>query len=274
MSDDLPRNNTFSNAEAEDIAMYLAADNKKIDCSYCGLTHWHFIPANSEYRCTKCGRALPRSVLMLLHMEKPAEAFLFDNFEVAEVFEYLNAGNSILCSICGKSSWHEQKVGRSYKIVCTVPSCIGQVHRGVLKSIQDPEPIGITIDTRIYNLADIQEELSEQGWTIVPTGPEQSKDTNKLDQGKLMAGILEEFLPALNEVAKLGSMNNKPNGKYERGSWQRVENGEQRYLDAFWRHILSGRKGIDPETGMPHDVAIAWNALALIWFRLKREGKV
>lgn len=100
------------------------------------------------------------------------------------------------------------------------------------------------------------------------------QDTKKFDQGKLMAGILEDFLPALAEVAHLGSMNNKPNGKYERGSWKEVENGEQRYLDAFWRHILAGRNNFDSESNMPHDVAIAWNALALVYFRLKREGRV
>lgn len=88
-----------------------------------------------------------------------------------------------------------------------------------------------------------------------------------------MAGILEDFAPALKEIAKLGSMNNKPFGKYERGSWQLVEDAETRYKDAFWRHLLDGRHEIDPETGMPHDVAIAWNAIALVWMRLKREKK-
>jgi hypothetical protein len=96
----------------------------------------------------------------------------------------------------------------------------------------------------------------------------------KFDAGKVMAGILEEFLPALKEIAELGSMNNKPNGKYERGSWQKVPDAETRYLDAFWRHLLEGRFNIDPETRKPHDVAIAWNALALVWMRLKREGKI
>jgi len=99
-------------------------------------------------------------------------------------------------------------------------------------------------------------------------------DDKKLDQGKVMMGVLEDFLPALAEIGKLGSMNNKPNGKYERGSWKLVDNAEQRYLDAFWRHVTDGRQNIDPETGMPHSVAIAWNALALVWCQLQRKGKV
>jgi len=99
-------------------------------------------------------------------------------------------------------------------------------------------------------------------------------DKNKLDTNRVMAGVLEDFLPALAEVAKLGSMNNKPFGKYDRGSWMLVENAEQRHLDAWWRHVNAGRHNIDESTGMPHDVAIAWNSLALLWFRLKREGKI
>jgi len=95
-------------------------------------------------------------------------------------------------------------------------------------------------------------------------------DPNKVG-GKYMAGVIADFAPALKEIAKLGSMNNKPNGKYERGSWKLVENPEVEYNDAFWRHILEGPHEIDSETSMPHDVAIAWNALALVCFRLERE---
>lgn len=96
-------------------------------------------------------------------------------------------------------------------------------------------------------------------------------DPNKVG-GKYMAGVLADFAPALKEIAKLGSMNNKPNGKYARGSWKLVENPEVEYNDAFWRHLLEGPHEIDPDTSMPHDVAIAWNALALVCFRLMREA--
>ena len=95
-------------------------------------------------------------------------------------------------------------------------------------------------------------------------------DPNKVG-GKYMASVIADFAPALKEIAKLGSMNNKPNGKYERGSWKLVNDPEVMYGDAFWRHLLEGPQEIDIETGMPHDVAIAWNALALLCFRLKRE---
>lgn len=97
-------------------------------------------------------------------------------------------------------------------------------------------------------------------------------DPNKVG-GKYMAGVIADFAPALREIAKLGSMNNKPNGKYERGSWKLVNNPEVEYSDAFWRHLLEGSDNIDPESNMPHDVAIAWNAIVLVWFRLKREAE-
>ena len=98
-------------------------------------------------------------------------------------------------------------------------------------------------------------------------------DPNKESEGKVMAGVLADFAPALAEVAKLGSMNNKPHGKYARGSWMLVQDPEVKYTDAFWRHLLDGPNNIDPTTGMHHDVAVAWNALALVWFRLKREAE-
>lgn len=90
--------------------------------------------------------------------------------------------------------------------------------------------------------------------------------------GKFMAGVIEDLLPALKEVAEMQAMNIKPVGKYERGSWMTVP--KVLYIDAFYRHLLAGPDTIDTETGKPHDVAIAWNALVRIWFRLKEEGKL
>ena len=92
---------------------------------------------------------------------------------------------------------------------------------------------------------------------------------NKETIGKYMAGVIEDLLPALEEMAKMQALNIKPVGKYERSSWMTCP--KIVYKDAFWRHLLAGPDNIDPATNMPHDVAIAWNALALVWFRLKEE---
>ena len=81
--------------------------------------------------------------------------------------------------------------------------------------------------------------------------------------------LLGAFKLALKEVAELGSMNNKPFGKYDRGSWMLVENAKERYLDAFWRHQLEGLAEVDETTGKIHLVAMLWNLLALISFEIK-----
>ena len=94
---------------------------------------------------------------------------------------------------------------------------------------------------------------------------------NKETIGKYMAGVIEDFLPALEEVAKMQAKNIKPIGKYERSSWMTCP--KIVYKDAFWRHLLAGPETVDPATGFPHDVAIAWNALALVWFRLQEDAE-
>lgn len=102
----------------------------------------------------------------------------------------------------------------------------------------------------------------------------QAEDPNKDSSGKVLAGTLQSFSPALKQLAELMTRNAKPNGKYERDSWTKVKNGKQLYLDALWRHLLEGPDNIDEESGMHHDVAIAFNALAILSFRLTEEEYV
>ena len=90
----------------------------------------------------------------------------------------------------------------------------------------------------------------------------------KHDQGKPIDGVLfQDFPRALMAVASLASFGAD---KYERGSWLTVENGHQRYTDAIARHMLDEYvEAADEETGLGHDVAIAWNALARLELRLR-----
>lgn len=99
-------------------------------------------------------------------------------------------------------------------------------------------------------------------------------DLNKETAGKIMGGVIQDFMPALKEIAELGSSNNKPFGKYDRGSWLKVNNPEQAYLDAFWRHQLEGMYNTDPTTGRIHLVAMAWNLLALLVFYLRSQQTI
>jgi hypothetical protein len=93
-----------------------------------------------------------------------------------------------------------------------------------------------------------------------------------IDVGVSRPFLLMSFKLALKELAELGSMNNKPFGKYDRGSWKLVENAKERYLDAFWRHQLDDLSVIDPTTGKLHVVAMLWNLLALITFNMEESN--
>ena len=93
----------------------------------------------------------------------------------------------------------------------------------------------------------------------------------KLDDGKIKAGVLGQFARALMRVAEVGTFGAI---KYTRGGWQSVENGEERYEDAKWRHLLNGYMSeIDPDFGLEHAAHEAWNALAKLELMLRRKDE-
>lgn len=95
-----------------------------------------------------------------------------------------------------------------------------------------------------------------------PTGRGPHDPGAKLDAGKPCAGILLEFSRALLSVSELGTYGIR---KYARGSWKHVPDAKTRYTDALLRHLLKRDiEPIDPDTGLSHAVAVAWNALALL----------
>lgn len=104
-----------------------------------------------------------------------------------------------------------------------------------------------------------------------PNGKDQHEIGAKMDDGKVKAGVLENFSLALWEVARVGS-----NGsvKYTRRGWETVPNGTERYNDAKWRHLLKGvREPLDPEWNILHLAHEAWNNLAKLELILRElEG--
>lgn len=103
-----------------------------------------------------------------------------------------------------------------------------------------------------------------------PTGRGQHAPGSKVDGGKPRASLIfDGFANALLEVAKLGTFGAQ---KYSDDGWKQVPNGVQRYSDAMLRHYLyEQRELIDPDSGLLHAVAVAWNALARLELMLVKE---
>ena len=102
-----------------------------------------------------------------------------------------------------------------------------------------------------------------------PNGKDQHEPGAKMDDGKVKAGVLEDFAMALWEVARVGS-----NGsvKYTRRGWEKVPDGIERYNDAKWRHLLKGAiNPIDPEWDILHLAHECWNNLAKLELVLREE---
>ena len=89
----------------------------------------------------------------------------------------------------------------------------------------------------------------------------------KFDDGKLSYSLLDRAALAWTvAVFTYGSI------KYDRFNWRKVENAEERYYDAFFRHVEAWRGGedYDPETTLPHLAHAACCALMLLG--LKHAG--
>ena len=105
---------------------------------------------------------------------------------------------------------------------------------------------------------------------IDPYGLDPNDPGAKLDHGKVKAGVLEDFSRALWEVARVGTFGAN---KYSRGGWKDVPNGEERYKDAKWRHLLKREiEGeIDEDSQCLHLAQEVWNGLAELEFMLRKS---
>ena len=102
-----------------------------------------------------------------------------------------------------------------------------------------------------------------------PNGKKASDPGSKLDGGKPLAGVLGDFALALMAVAEVGTHGAE---KYSRGGWQIVPDAETRYHDAEWRHLLKRRhEDYDKDSGLLHDAHRAWNVLAQLELRLRKD---
>ena len=107
-----------------------------------------------------------------------------------------------------------------------------------------------------------------------PSGIDQHTPGAKVDAGKVRPSlIIEGMARALWEVAAIGTFGA---AKYTDGGWVLVPNGQARYADAQYRHILKRAMGeaIDPDSEKLHLAHEAWNALAKLDLYLREQEKV
>jgi len=99
---------------------------------------------------------------------------------------------------------------------------------------------------------------------------QESMEGLKFDNSKPMPGAMVKIFPdALMEVGKCIEYGTH---KYpEVDNWKKVENAEQRYLDALMRHLLKHHRGDreDDESHLLHLSHVAWNALAILQLYLE-----
>lgn len=72
-------------------------------------------------------------------------------------------------------------------------------------------------------------------------------------------------LDCLEQIARVYTEGAK---KYGDNNWKELENGYERYKGALLRHLYAAEhEEFDEETKVRHEAAVAWNAIALLWFK-------
>lgn len=102
--------------------------------------------------------------------------------------------------------------------------------------------------------------------TVSATGGEKGVKPQQLHQ------VPTEFLLALAEHYAIGNAK-YPDPEIGRPNWTRGYEWSKSF-DALCRHLFAmwGGEWIDPETGSPHIIAVAWHAATLYTFQLKELG--
>lgn len=129
-----------------------------------------------------------------------------------------------------------------------------------------------------------QEQKFWEGAIKLPEGYKFEKDPSgrslntpgaKADAGKLRPWlVLGAFSHALEEVAKVGTAGAK---KYTPNGWKTVPDAEDRYMEAFMRHLLELGKGNEIDDGpngvYTHHIAnMIWNLCAVLELKLSEKS--
>jgi len=103
-----------------------------------------------------------------------------------------------------------------------------------------------------------------------PYGKDQHESGAKVDAGKNRLGlVLGGFALALEQVGWIGTFGAE---KYSPNGWLSVPDGQERYKDALYRHLLAYERGedVDKDSDLLHLAHLAWNALAVLEKELRK----
>jgi hypothetical protein len=94
------------------------------------------------------------------------------------------------------------------------------------------------------------------------------RETEKEYNPKYDKDKLDWTLLPINEVEEIVKVLDFGKQKYSAHAWKGVENAEQRYLSATYRHLVEYTKGnkIYEESGLSHLSHLATNIIFLMWF--------
>lgn len=104
-----------------------------------------------------------------------------------------------------------------------------------------------------------------------PNGLNQHDLGAKLDAGKPLPWLLISGFPtAIQEVVEVGTIGAR---KYTPNGWRHVQDGQNRYMEAFARHMLRLASGevLDEQTLFHHKAHMIWNLLASLEIELNEN---
>ena len=104
-----------------------------------------------------------------------------------------------------------------------------------------------------------------------PSGLNHKDPGAKMDAGKIRTSLLKRFGLALLAVADHSTGGA---AKYSDHGWAEVENGAERYEDAFLGHYLKEAfQDIDPDMNAKEVLATTWNALARLQLLIEQDAE-
>lgn len=173
----------------------------------------------------------------------------------------------------GDGNWYTKWRPKNSKFPCG--NYCWELHRGnktcdecAADYKQEYTAVQTELDERIKMLDGQIIRTDDEVKAIVDDRKSQVEKGTKYDSGKPRIGeMVQDFMKPLLQVCKVWEFGAK---EYSKSNWKKVENGADRYTNAMIRHFIAeDTEVIDKQTGLHHAVAVAWNALARLYFIIK-----